>query len=256
MHKTNQKWLKQFSLVFLETVDSTNNEAKRILAKENSPAQFIVHAKQQTSGRGRYGRSWDSLEGNLFFSIVLPRTGPLDIMRQLSFVASLAIEKTISNLFIKYKKPSVVELKWPNDVLVNDKKISGILIETAGIHNSHIIIGVGVNIENSPILPEEYKATNLRAEAINFANSDIVLNKIMSNFLENYYLWITEGFIPIRQKWLKKAKAIGRIINVKTPQTRIVGKFIDIDFRGSVRLEISNGQICTVTPEEVFFLSA
>ncbi len=254
MFKTNQKWLKQFSLFVLEKVDSTNSEAKRIIFQKNSPIQFVIHAKEQTAGRGRHGRTWESLKGNLFFSIVVPRTGPLDVMTQLSFVASLAIEKTISSLFTKYKNTSPIELKWPNDLLVNNKKISGILMETAGIHNSHIIIGIGVNIENSPTLTGEYTATNLREESISFANAEFILNKIMSNFLENYYLWIAEGFMPIRQKWLKKAKGVGRIVNVKTPHTRIIGKFIDIDFRGAMRLEIANGQICTVTPEEVFFI--
>ena len=253
MSTTNSAaWLKQFELLYFEELDSTNNEAKRRILEGILPAQCVIRAKKQSSGRGRHGKSWDSLEGNLFFSIILPRTGPLDSMTQLSFISSLAIEKAISNLLLKYKKRPKIELKWPNDVLLNNKKLSGILIESAGSNNEYMIIGIGINITKSPKLIE-YEATDLHSEEIYFTNSDDILHQIITNFLKYYYLWIAEGFLPIRKKWIKKSKALGDIISVKTNQSRISGKFIDIDFRGSIRLEVSSGQICSVTPQEVFF---
>ncbi|NDB81842.1 MAG: NAD-dependent epimerase/dehydratase family protein, partial [Alphaproteobacteria bacterium] len=95
----NIKWLDKFHLLLLDEVDSTNNEAKRIALTGQSPDYLVVCAKRQTNGRGRYGNSWESVEGNLFMSLIVPVSKDLDTMSQLSFISAVALDNVISNLF-------------------------------------------------------------------------------------------------------------------------------------------------------------
>ena len=114
-----------YRLVELESVDSTNAEAKR-LAEAGAPDSTIVWAKRQTAGRGRRGRSWVSGEGNLYFSILLRLPYPSRNVMQLGFVAANAIADALQ---VASPPGTFVHVKWPNDVLVEGKKIAGILME-------------------------------------------------------------------------------------------------------------------------------
>ena len=135
-----------------ELVNSTNDTAI-----ENSPnfkgEHFIISAQMQTNARGRLGRTWQSLKGNLFASLGLPLNEiPLNT---LPFILSLSLLKAIKSI-----NPNInITLKWPNDVLIDGKKISGILIESTDYHT---IAGIGVNIKTSPQNNHiSYPATNL-----------------------------------------------------------------------------------------------
>jgi len=248
----NTKWLNQFRLISLDEIDSTNNKAKLLSITDEPCSHTVIHADKQTAGRGRYGRKWESLDGNLFMSIILPKTASLEKMAQLCFVCGLATEAAITGIIQSYNQNLSTKLKWPNDVLVNDKKIAGILIETAGKNNEYIIVGIGVNIKAAPIL-QENKTTSLFAEGISFVTSKDLLNEIMTKFIKYYYIWLSEEFLPIRERWIKKAKGIGEVINVTTGHNRVSGKFIDIDFTGSIRVLLASGQIYSINAGEVFF---
>jgi BirA family biotin operon repressor/biotin-[acetyl-CoA-carboxylase] ligase len=246
------KWLGKFHLLLLEDVDSTNSEAKRISILDPSAGYLVICAKKQSLGRGRYGKSWSSPEGNFYCSIIIPKTSNLDLMAQLSFVASVALEEAISSFFYDYKLHKKPELKWPNDILIDDKKVSGILLETAGELNEYVVIGVGANLQESPSL-QEYKTTSLREEGINFIDVNDFLDRFMSNFYKLYCIWLADGFLPIREKWLKKAKGKGKIVNVNTGTERISGKFLDLDLKGGMRIQLASGHIYTLNNGEVFF---
>ena len=135
-----------YQLVELDCVDSTNAEAKR-LGEEGAPDCTIVWAKRQTSGRGRRGREWVSDEGNLYFSILLRMPYPMAAMTQLSFVAANAVADAVS---VAAPRGSFVNVKWPNDVLLEGQKVSGILLEGEPDMETgafkYLVIGVGVNI--------------------------------------------------------------------------------------------------------------
>ncbi|MDX1917243.1 MAG: biotin--[acetyl-CoA-carboxylase] ligase [Rickettsiaceae bacterium] len=246
------KWLDKFHLLLLDEVDSTSDEAKRIAATGQSPDFLVVCAKRQTNGRGRYKNIWESYEGNLFMSIIVPTTHDLDAMAQLSFVTSLALENAISSLLKMYNTDGLIQLKWPNDILLNDHKIAGILLETGGLNNNFIVIGVGVNICRSPLIADK-KITDLYKEGLVSAEKNEIMNRFMSNFSILYANWLEEGFLPIRDKWLKKAKGIGKIISINTGSSRISGKFLDIDFKGQARIGVSSGQVHSVNTGEIFF---
>lgn len=248
----NLKWIKHFQLLILDEVDSTNSEAKRIAAAEKSPSSLVVWSHSQTEGRGRHGRKWESLQGNLFISIMLPRTGMLKYMAQLSFVASLSVSNAISYLAEKYNISLDIEHKWPNDVLVNKKKISGILIESGGLNNEYIVVGIGVNVKEFPSFLSK-TTTSLKDNGLYFTEPHEVLCCVMTFFEKHYREWLVNDFLKIRDEWIKKASQLNDIITVATSHSRISGKFVDIDFSGAIRLQVASGEILSVHAGEVFF---
>ena len=113
-------------IIHYESIDSTNLEAHRYLEKNNVSSPTWLIAEQQTSGRGRMGSSWVSTKGNLFCTLIYPIMWDLKTLPMLSCLVALAIHETISFYINSTNK---IEIKWPNDILVNNAKISGVLIE-------------------------------------------------------------------------------------------------------------------------------
>ena len=126
-----------------ETIDSTNAEALRLIARGES-APFLVLAEQQTAGRGRRGRQWVSpFAENLYYSLVLRVEGGMRQLEGLSLVVGLAVMRTLQVFGL-----DAAGLKWPNDVLVGERKIAGILLELVGdpADVCHVVLGIGINV--------------------------------------------------------------------------------------------------------------
>jgi BirA family transcriptional regulator, biotin operon repressor / biotin---[acetyl-CoA-carboxylase] ligase len=241
----------KFDIILAEEVESTNIEAKKILEKYIGHKCFkIISSDSQTAGRGREDRVWHSPKGNLYASITIPETGKLDTMSQITFVASLSIAKTLEEIFKSYNMQKKVELKWPNDVLVEGKKICGILLVATEL--KHIIVGVGVNIKSHPQI-ENYKTTSLASEGVIFIDKNNFLEKFTSEFLKNYKIWLSNGLTEIRKEWLARALNIGKQISVKTRFNNISGKFITMNEEGAIVIEVSNGENYILNTGEVFF---
>ncbi len=132
-----------FHIQHHERIGSTNDEARR-LAASGAPHGTVVHADEQAAGRGRFGRTWFSPPGNLYLSVLLRLDLPPDRGPELSFVTALTVADAVDALLPKQSRST---LKWPNDVLVNDGKIAGILVESA---DDAQIIGIGVNVLEAP----------------------------------------------------------------------------------------------------------
>ena len=121
-------WLSRYNLIMFDEIDSTNLEARRLI-ESGINDDFVIVASKQNNGKGRTGSNWVSEEGNLYLSIILRPYGKTHTFPQLSFITSLALYDTISALSRENNKSSLdMKLKWPNDVLVNNHKISGILL--------------------------------------------------------------------------------------------------------------------------------
>jgi BirA family transcriptional regulator, biotin operon repressor / biotin---[acetyl-CoA-carboxylase] ligase len=233
-----------------QSIDSTNDEAKRLIAS-GCKSNFIITAKEQTKGRGRDGRVWSSGAGNLYMSLALcnpiccahrhpeldsgSKRGADKILNQVQdddnktdfcFISGLALAQSIGtqNLF----------LKWPNDLILNDKKLAGILIESI---SNYLIIGIGVNVAVSP---EDINrpATNLLKEGINIPPEKLLKN-IIKNFEKYYILWKTQGFEPIRKLWLERAYRLNQEIGFNYKGVLISGIFKDIDDRGNIIIKDS-----------------
>lgn len=239
-------------LLSLSSIDSTNEEARR-LAQSGAPEGAAVMADTQTAGRGRRGRIWHSPPGNLYCSILLrPQCPPRDAAN-LSFAAALAVADAVLPLL-----PDGIDLrfKWPNDVLLNGKKVAGILIESEarGDELSYAVVGAGVNIASFP--PDtEFPATSLDAAC----GASIPVREVMEAYFDGirvwYGRWRGEGFAPLRKAWLARAAHIGETIEVRLASERVLGRFADLDETGALILE-SNAGRRAVTAGDVFFAPA
>jgi BirA family transcriptional regulator, biotin operon repressor / biotin---[acetyl-CoA-carboxylase] ligase len=228
-----------FSLVSLETTDSTNADA-RDLAMDAAPEGTLVWATSQGAGRGRRGRAWASPPGNMYASLILrPDCAPATAA-QMSFVTALAIRQAVADFL-----PDDLEaqLKWPNDVLVDQKKIAGILLEShlAGSDKlDWLVIGTGVNITSFPDQVER-PATSL---------NDLGCKSTVPQFMEAYakYIlfwyqtWQQNGFAPIRKAWLENAWGQGGPVEVRLGNETFQGVFEDLDETGALIVSTAEGQ--------------
>lgn len=241
-----------YRLVALERVESTNDEARR-LAEAGAEDGTLVWAREQTKGRGRQGREWSSPPGNLFMTLVLRPDGPPARAAQLSFLAALAVGDAVGSV-----APPMIEVryKWPNDVLFNERKGAGILLEsrTAGQdHLDWLLLGIGVNVASHPE-QARLPATSLRFEGMPSSVTAIDLLEAFSrHFMRWVDQWLAEGFEPIRQGWLRHAKGLGEIIEVRLPRDTLSGRFLDLDGSGALLLELPDGTRRKVTAGDVYF---
>ena len=214
-----------------EEVASTNDEAY-VLSQAVKSGCYVVTAKRQTNGRGRRGRSWVGYDGNLFMSFLQP----VDMAKigQIVFVVSLSLLETLQELFPKIE----AKLKWPNDVLVENNKISGILLEKG--EGDYLIIGIGVNLVGAPKLEEViYPAASLKDKGFEVDRLTF-FKKYVEIYDKNCSLWQKQGFAPIREKWLNNVKGLGEEIAVHTDKETKIGIFKNVDEDGILLLERQN----------------
>ncbi len=228
--------LDNFKILILDEIDSTNSECKRLINNNLlSEKNYIIIAKKQTSGRGRNNKFWHSEEGNLYCSIIMQHELNLTFLHELSFVISIALRKTIISIIGKSSKS--IQTKWPNDILVDGKKISGILIENIQLNNNnYIIIGIGINILHHPTNINQL-TTCLKSENLSINIDNYKLLKILIKNLNKYFsIWQKNGFSYIKDIWVQNAYKLGKKIQIKNNGQIFEGIFVDIDDDGSIIL--------------------
>lgn len=208
-HGEKMKFLK------LESVNSTNSYAKSNI--ENLADRTVVYALEQTSGRGRLSRSWVDLgKGNLFMSIVLkPSEMYNDIYSNLTQYLSVCLCKVLETYNV------TPQIKWPNDVLVNGKKIAGILSETvmqSGGKCKGLILGIGVNLnaKQSDIdnIPNKI-ATSLNIEINRNIDLETFLKELTNEFLKNYDEFLQKGFEFIKHDYIERNSFLNKELNIQ-----------------------------------------
>ena len=238
-------------LLHFKEIDSTNSEAARQIAAGNATPTWIW-ADRQVAGRGRRGREWVSQAGNLFCTLMLPVTVPVAEAAKLSFVAALAGAALVEH----FAPGADVKVKWPNDVLLRDKKVMGILLEsntpTAEQHDVTLSIGIGVNLTSHPDNVET-EATSIRSQGFEAPSPADALHKLASEFHGLLAIWEQRGFGPIRDAWLAKAKGLGQDIRVRLPQETLLGVFDGLDESGALILKTPDGSVKLINAGEVFF---
>ncbi|MDP9126966.1 MAG: biotin--[acetyl-CoA-carboxylase] ligase [Pseudomonadota bacterium] len=226
----------------LRTTASTNDDAKKA-AEAGEPEGLVIRALQQTAGRGREGRPWESPEGNLYCSILLRPEGGLSSYGQHSFVVALALFGTLKPLL-----PAVaMTLKWPNDVLIGGKKIAGILLESGP---GWLVAGVGLNILHHPERAL-YPTTSLKAAGSALLNPEAVLERFLTQL--TYWCGVIReaGFGPVRSVWLENAQK--GPLAVRLPNGILEGEFLDIDEDGRLRLGLADGSERVIATGDIFF---
>lgn len=233
----------------LEETTSTN-EIARQLAERGAPEGTLVTARRQTGGRGRRGNAWSSPPGNLYLSLVLRPQVPAQRAAQLSFVTALAV----GGLVRSRTSDRTVALKWPNDVMVHDRKISGILLEAGPLsekHPSWIVVGVGINVRETPRTSQD--ATALAALGDPEPDPEAVLNDFKRLFHDEYDKWIRQGFEPVREAWLRWAYRRGQTVRINLRNETFEAIFDGIDETGALLAKLPDGKITTVSGGEVHF---
>jgi BirA family transcriptional regulator, biotin operon repressor / biotin---[acetyl-CoA-carboxylase] ligase len=206
-----------------ESVESTQKIAHR-LAYENAPEGTVIIAEEQVAGRGRMDRKWHSPKyTGVWMSIILRPNIPLPKAPQLTLLAAVAIVQAIEDL-----TDLLPEIKWPNDILIRGKKVTGILteLEAEADRINSIIIGIGMNVnQTKEDFPSELQeiATSLFIEKGEKVSRSDLIKGIFINLEKLYLLYLEEGFLPIKLLWEGYAISIGRKITARTLSNSIIG---------------------------------
>jgi BirA family biotin operon repressor/biotin-[acetyl-CoA-carboxylase] ligase len=227
-------------------IDSTNEEARR-RAAAGAPHGTVVWARAQSAGRGRRGRSWVSEPGNLFVSFLLRPDVPAADAAQISFLAALSVGEALD----RFRAPaSTLAYKWPNDVLLDGAKVSGILLESAagaGGRLAWLVVGIGVNLAHHPD-GTETRATHLGTDA----RPEAVLEALADRLAHWLGRWGREGFGPARDAWLARAAGLGGPITVRLATESVDGLFEALGVDGTRSLLLPNGERRAIAAGDVF----
>jgi BirA family transcriptional regulator, biotin operon repressor / biotin---[acetyl-CoA-carboxylase] ligase len=227
-----------------ERVDSTQDEAKRRLAM-GTELPLAVLALQQSSGRGRHGRVWHSDPGNFYATFALQPPLPFDAWPQLSYVAALAVRQGLINLGGDAMR---LRLKWPNDILADNQKIAGILLESTPHPVSQeqvLLLGIGVNLLLTP--PDTvFPATNFRDFSGQAQTPDALLQEILSQW--EWWLRTLQdfGFSFVQKEWLCHVAFLGKNITIRpsgqAASQALSGVFAGLAPDGALLLQTTDGQ--------------
>ena len=226
----------------LAEVGSTNDW---LLARADAlPDGHWVIADRQTAGRGRRGRVWNDGAGNFMGSVLVKATGQV---QQLSFVAALTLHDALSALT---GQPARFALKWPNDVLLDGTKCSGILLERVG---EALVIGMGVNLAHHPDGIER-PATSLAAAGLAVPTPAALLDELAAAFSHWRQTWAAHDFAPIRAAWTAHAAGVGARIVARLGNDSPEGLFIGLADDGALLIQLDDGTTRAIHAGEVFAL--
>lgn len=241
-----------FHHIALASVGSTNDEVMA-RARAGAALPLWVTAERQLKGRGRQGVPWTSESGNLYASLAL-RFGSVHHLGELPILASVALHDALGNL-MKPDTVSRLAIKWPNDLLFDGRKISGILAESRADEQGDTlaVIGIGVNLAHHP-QSTRYPATDLAAEGIAIAPADLfaALNQTMSARLAQWQAGAGGGFPAIRAAWLERVSGLGEPIEVRLPNETLTGRFGGMDESGRLILQQAGAADRLISAGEVF----
>ena len=249
-----------WSIATEQSATSTSDLAKRAAAN-GAPSGYAFLAIEQTAGRGRHGRHWDSQKGGMYLSVLLRPSMPVDQWFALSFAASLAVLEVVRSQLATHLSSAEMPqtgLKWPNDVIVAGGKISGILLEVEG---KALIVGSGVNIASvgqggsqniTPIALADIWPDGAHdlPKPYDFATA----------YLDRLAFWYDRfcqsGFSPIRDTWLENALFLGQHVAVQCDAKMLSGIFHDLGMDGTMLLLDDSGQTRHITTGDVKLLGS
>ena len=216
-----------------------------MLARSGAEEGLWLRAERQTSGRGRQGRVWTSPEGNLYASTLVRLRRGDPRAATLALVASVALEEVVRAYL-----PSGASLKWPNDLLLNGAKLSGILLERT---DDAVVIGIGVNLAHHPESLDR-PATSLAAHGAAPDPADF-LDTLATAFDRWLSIWRNESLAPVRARWLDRAHPAGTALTARLPDgSAIDGLFAGLDREGALILRLADGTSRVIHAADVFLI--
>ena len=243
-------WPEGYGKIVLETVDSTNAEAARVAERLDRPTWILAH--EQTRARGRRGRDWANPPGNLAATLVM-RPGGVPAWAALrSFLAANALYETLA----LYAPREKLALKWPNDVLLDERKVAGILLESAGSGGQvdWLAVGFGVNLIHTPTPANDANVPPVCLKEITGEEVSPLefLTMLAGHYATEESILDRLGFEPIRQDWLGRAAKLGEEITARTGKRDITGLFDTVDDEGCLVLITGTGPV-RVAAADIYF---
>ena len=193
-----------YKLISFDKIPSTQTYALNMVAMGDARDHTVIMAEAQSDGRGRYHRTWVSHHGNLYASFIFSAE---ERDPRLAYVVAVTVTETLISFGINPK------IKWPNDILIDDKKVCGILIEYAG---RFVIIGIGINIKSNPTVPG-YKTTKLD----NYAR--VEKSELLNKLMKNLDKWRQVDFPLIRARWMDLATGLNKIVKYRGDNVELIG---------------------------------
>jgi len=229
-----------FRIESFKTLDSSNKEALR-QAEQGADEGLVIVAKNQTQGKGRLGRTWHTLEHALAFSVLLRPKLKIEQLSQLSLLTAVALQETLAMY-----NPHI-GIKWPNDLLVQGQKISGILTEMrcAKGETPAVVLGIGINISKPKQgWPEDITQAVTDLESV--SNREVDSNKVLNIFLQSLNRWLDvlyeQGFAPVRQAWWAAHVASHAKVRVFDGNSYIEGLAVGLAEDGALRLLVNGAE--------------
>lgn len=222
-----------------EEIDSTNNEARRII-ESGAPGVNLVVADSQTAGRGRRGRAWVSPAGGLYLSLTSPMPAEVRELQALSLVAAISTRQSLDEWSLRETR-----LKWPNDIMIGDKKIAGILLELQRCKDvNQLIFGIGINYSLSAGEKADIDrpVIDLREVTEVLPSRGQVIAKLCANLLQNVERFIHNGFSPFKLIWNKYDQYLGSGIVIKDGKSEKNGKSLGVNEKGELMLVTEHGE--------------
>ncbi|GGB60503.1 biotin--[acetyl-CoA-carboxylase] ligase [Roseibium aquae] len=232
-----------------DTVTSTNTLAFE-RARGGDPGGLWIVGQEQTQGRGRRGRHWFSGRGNLYASLLLIDPEPAQRIAELPLLAAVALSEAIDAACGTHK---LARLKWPNDLLVDGAKVSGILLEAENLGDERqaVVLGFGVNVAVHPA-DGLYPCTGLSALGYR-SDPDSVFQHLAGALSLWLGIWAKpDGFAHVRTAWLSRAAHLGQQITVQNGSREVTGVFRDLDDQGHLVLQPADGGLMTIYAGDVF----
>jgi len=221
------------------SLDSTNAEALRAI-DSGAAAPFVITAERQTAGRGRRGRKWVSpFAENIYYSLVLRMDGGMRQLEGLSLVVGLAVLSALRAVGL-----SDAGLKWPNDVLVGNKKIAGILLELVGdpADVCHVVLGIGINVNMRLASEVDQAWTSVFLESGRLVNRNTLISRLNDSLLMYLKRHAAEGFTAIQAEWEQNHLWQGREVSLIAGVHQVDGTVMGIDQQGALRMSV-NGEV-------------
>ncbi len=237
-----------------ETIGSTNTQAMEMAAKGAKEGALLI-AETQTGGKGRLGRKWFSPPGvNLYLSVILQPKIDCAQATILTLLAGIAVAHAI-----RERSQLTARLKWPNDVLIGEKKVAGILAELAadGQAIKHLILGIGlnVNLEASMLPPELSKtATSLKIESGRTVSRLEMLETLVNQLERWYTVFLDQGPTPILKEYSQFSHTLGRRIQVACHDKVVEGEAVGLAPNGGLILRKQDGTSITILTGDVIHL--
>lgn len=228
-----------FKIHHYKKLNSTNDKAKEF--DENN----VIIAETQTKGKGRFNRNWSSGKGGIYMSIVLK---PVDNLAHYTFIAALSVQKAIKKICNFNAR-----IKWPNDIMADNKKLCGILTENFFKGEiSKMIIGIGLNVNNKITSQLKNKTMTLKDIFKRNIDKEKLIKSILVEFKSLYKKYNKKGFKPILTEWKNLSDTLNRNIKVKTLNKTFYGKAIDVD--KDCNLILKNSKIKKIIEGDIFYL--